>query len=213
MRPRGHLPLVLSAAAVGGVASLWLILRHWLSRPCSRHFHWLLENPVRRAVHPVGPTVDKFRIRKGGTVLELGPGSGYFTAEAASRLGAEGRLICVDILPETARLLRGRLDRERVENARVVIGDARNLPLKDGSQDGAFLVTVLGEIPDEPRALSELRRAMKPGGGLSITESLPDPDYQTQGTVRRLCERAGFRALELHRRPGGFTMNFAASTE
>jgi ubiquinone/menaquinone biosynthesis C-methylase UbiE len=213
MRPRGHLPLLLSAAAVGGAASFWLVLRYRLSRPCSRRFHWLLENPVRRAVHPVGPTVDKFRIREGGTALELGPGSGYFTAEAASRLGAEGKLICVDILPETARFLRRRLEREGVENAHVVMGDARNLPLKDASLDGAFLVTVLGEIPDEPRALGELRRTMKPGGVLSITESLPDPDYQTQGTVRRLCERAGFVPLELFRRPAGFTMNFAASTE
>jgi len=157
--------------------------------------------------------VDKFRLRKGGTALELGPGSGYFTAEAASRMGEQGRLICIDILPETARFLKRRLERESVENARVIIGNACALPLKRGTLDGAFLVTVLGEVPDKRLAIGELRRAMKPGGVLSITESLPDPDYQTQGTVRRLREGAGFLPLELVRRPGGFTMNFAAPIE
>lgn len=145
--------------------------------------------------------------------LELGPGSGYFTAEAASRVGAEGRLICIDILPETARFLKRRLKREGVENARIIMGDACALPLKRGTLDGAFLVTVLGEVPDKQRTIGELRRAMKPGGVLSITESLPDPDYQTQATVRRLCESAGFEPSELFRRPGGFTMNFVAPKE
>jgi ubiquinone/menaquinone biosynthesis C-methylase UbiE len=192
--------------------AFWLLLRYRHRRPFSYRLRWLLENPIRRFVHPLGPTVDRFRIREGTAVLELGPGSGYFTAEAASRAGAGGRLICVDIRPENARFLKRRLDRERVESAHVIVGDAQGLPLRDGSLDGAFLVTVLGEIPDRSRALGELRRTLKPGGVLSITESLPDPDYQTQGTVRRLCEEAGFLPLELFRRPDGFTMSFAAAT-
>ncbi|MDI6858150.1 MAG: class I SAM-dependent methyltransferase [Dehalococcoidia bacterium] len=211
MRLPGRLPLLVSA--VVGPVSFWLLLRYRLRRPCSLRLRFLLENPVRRAVHPVGPTVDKFRIRKGGTVLELGPGSGYFTAEAASRVGERGRLICIDILPETARFLSQRFQRQGIDNSRILVGDACNLPLKERMLDGAFLVTVLGETTDKQRAIGELRRAMKPGGVLSITESLPDPDYQTQATVRRLCEGAGFQWTELYRRPGGFTMNFVALTE
>jgi ubiquinone/menaquinone biosynthesis C-methylase UbiE len=38
-------------------------------------------------------------------------------------------------------------------------------------------VTVLPEIPDRRRALAELRRVLKPGGVLSITEEFVDPDY------------------------------------
>lgn len=212
MLSRGRLAFLLSTAAFSG-ASFWFLLRYRLRRPFPLWLRLLLENPVRRAVHPLGPTVDKFRLRKGGTALELGPGSGYFTAEAASRVGEGGRLVCIDIRPETARFLRRRLRREGAGNAHVVVADARSLPLKDGTLDGAFLVTVLGEIPDRQRAIAELRRAMKPGGVLSITESLPDPDYQTQRAVRSLCANAGFEPSELFRRPGGFTMNFVAPTE
>jgi ubiquinone/menaquinone biosynthesis C-methylase UbiE len=84
------------------------------------------------------------------------------------------------------------------------------MPLADCSLDCAFLVTVLGEVPDRPKALAELRRVLKPGGILSITESLPEPDYQFPDVVRDLCQASGFRLLEYHQRFLGFTMNFAA---
>jgi len=84
------------------------------------------------------------------------------------------------------------------------------LPLGDRSVDCAFLVTVLGEVPDRPKALAELRRVLKPGGILSISEVLPDPDDQFADVVRDLCRASGFRLLEHRGRFLGFTMNFAA---
>ncbi len=154
--------------------------------------------------------VDSFHIDTGQTVLELGPGPGYFSVEVARRVGPEGRLVCVDIQPEMLGALRSRLLRAGVTNASPMLGDALGLPLADSSTDCAFLVTVLGELPDRPKALAELRRALKPGGILSITESLPDPDYQFPDVVRDLCRASGFRLLDHHRRLFGFTMNFAA---
>jgi ubiquinone/menaquinone biosynthesis C-methylase UbiE len=43
--------------------------------------------------------------------------------------------------------------------------------------DGAYLVTVLPEIPDQRRGLAELHRVLNPGGILSITEEFLDHDY------------------------------------
>jgi ubiquinone/menaquinone biosynthesis C-methylase UbiE len=171
----------------------------------------MVDNLPRRVVHPLRSTVDGFHIDKGQTVLELGPGTGYFTVEVARRVGAEGRLVCVDIQPEMIGALRRRLLRAGVANASPVVGDALGLPLADRSVDCAFVVTVLGEVPDRAKALAELRRVLKPGGILSITETLPDPDYQFPDVVRDLCRASGFRLLEHRRRFLGFTMNFAAS--
>jgi ubiquinone/menaquinone biosynthesis C-methylase UbiE len=54
---------------------------------------------------------------------------------------------------------------------------ARGLPYGDGTFDAAYLVGVLGEIPDEPTALRELRRVLKPNGRLVIGEVFFDPDF------------------------------------
>jgi ubiquinone/menaquinone biosynthesis C-methylase UbiE len=171
----------------------------------------MVDNLPRRVVHPLRRTVDSFHIDKGHTVLELGPGPGYFSVEIARRVGPGGRLVCVDIQPEMIGALRRRLLGKGVTNALPVVGDALDLPLADGSVDRAFLVTVLGEVPDRAKALAELRRVLKPGGILSITETLPDPDYQFPDVVRDLCRASGFRLLEHRRSFLGFTMNFAAS--
>jgi ubiquinone/menaquinone biosynthesis C-methylase UbiE len=55
------------------------------------------------------------------------------------------------------------------------------------------MVTVLAEIPDRARALAELRRVLKPGGTLSVSELLLDPDCPRRQTEIRWCEAAGFR--------------------
>ncbi len=205
------LRLVVVAWAV--VSALWLYSltqRYKSSRACPYSWRWMLDNLPRRVVQPLRSTVDSFHIDRGKIVLELGPGPGYFSVEVARRVGPEGRLVCVDIQPEMIGALRRRLLREGVSNALPTVGDALALPLADCSVDCAFLVTVLGELPDRPKALAELRRVLKPGGILSIAETLPDPDYQFPDVVRDLCRASGFRLLEHHRCLLGFTMNFAA---
>jgi ubiquinone/menaquinone biosynthesis C-methylase UbiE len=146
----------------------------------------------------------------GGRVLELGSGSGYFSAAIARRLGPEGRLLCLDLQPNMARYLRRRLDREEARDVDIVVADAMNLPLKPDCLDGCFLVTVFGELPDRRRGVAEMRRALREGGILSITESLPDPHYKRMSSVSRECEAGGFRWQRTVRRPLGFTMDFVA---
>jgi len=53
--------------------------------------------------------------------------------------------------------------------------DARELPYEDDSFDAAYLVAVLGEIPDQNAALRELARVLKPGGRLVVGELVGDP--------------------------------------
>jgi SAM-dependent methyltransferase len=188
----------------------WFRDRYSGRGPMPYTMRWILHTPLRRLVHPVGPMLDRFGIRSGMTVLELGPGTGYFSIEAARLLGSGGRLVCLDIQSPMLHDLLGRLNTACVTNAHPVLGDAHRLPLADASVDVAFLVTVLGEIPDRPQALAELRRVLKPGGVLSITESLNDPDYQFEATVRDVCRACGFVPRDHRRGLLGYTMNFAA---
>lgn len=187
----------------------WFRERYGRAGPCPFSQAGMLLHPLRPLIHPVQPMLAQFGLRRGATVLELGPGVGYFSVEASRMLGPEGRLLCVDIQPPMLRALRQRLE-EQGTSAHLMVGDAHNLPLADASVDVAFLVTVLGEIPDRPQALMELRRVLKPGGILSITEHLTDPDYQLEATVRDLCRACGFVPGEHQRRFLGYAMNFAA---
>ena len=72
-------------------------------------------------------------------------------------------------------------------------GDGRRLPYEDAKFDGAYLVTVLGEIPDQDVALRELRRVVKPGGRIVVGELFGDPHMVTERSLRARAEAAGLR--------------------
>ena len=200
-------------AVVGGLAFFWLVVLKVLVRlgggrraPCPASLACLVNNPVRRRY--MRPVLDRVGIQPGERVLELGPGPGAFTVEAARRVGTEGRLIAVDIQPRMIAQVEKRVREAGLTNVETHVADAYHLPLEDASVDRAFLVGVLPEIPDQARALVELRRVLKSGGLLSVTEEFLDPDYPLAfETIRRVVE-AGFR---LEQRFGNFwlyTVNF-----
>jgi SAM-dependent methyltransferase len=204
---------------IGGAVFFWLFPLKLLSRlaarfghsaPCPASLDWLVDNPVRR--YYMRPVLDRVGIRPGEHVLELGPGPGIFTMEAARRVGLEGRLVAVDIQPEMIAQVEKRVREAGLSNVETHVSDAYHLPLEDESVDRAFLVTVLPEIPDQARALTELCRVIKPGGLLSITEEFTDPDYPFAFETIRRVETAGF---SLEQRFGNFwvyTLNFRRDT-
>lgn len=198
-------------SAAGAVfAWIWVRERYGRGGPIPPSQAFMLLSPQRSLLHPAAEMVRSFRVREGDTVLELGPGPGYFSIEASRVVGPGGRVLCVDVQPGMVSILRERLDEAHAARALPIVGDGVQLPLRDGCIDAAYLVTVLGEIPDRPRAMAELRRVMKRGGVLSIMESLGDPDYQLEASVRDLCEAYGFFVLELRRQRLGYTLSFSA---
>jgi ubiquinone/menaquinone biosynthesis C-methylase UbiE len=100
------------------------------------------------------------------------------------------------------------VNESKLTNVETHIADASHLPVGNGSIDCAFLVTVLPEIPDRKGALKELRRVLKPGGVLSITEEFLDPDYPLARTTIRWAEEAGFELEERHGNWWIYTLNF-----
>lgn len=156
--------------------------------PCPVSIAWMLELPVR--MRKVPSVLDEVAIQEGERVLELGPGPGAFTVEAARRAGTAGRLIAIDIQPGMIARVQQKLLAAKVSNVDTFVADAYHLPLDDHSVDRAYLITVLPEIPDRGRALAELRRVLKPDGILSITEDFMDPDYLFEVETRRLLRQA-----------------------
>jgi len=175
--------------AAGLAAALWW-RRHPSACPYGQRF-WV------EAPHPLITRDRLLRVldpRPGERVLEVGPGTGYYTLPVAERLGPDGRLELFDLQQE---MLDHTLRRAGPLAARMhaTQGDARSLPYPDASFDAAYLVTVLGEIPDQEAALRELRRVLKPGGRLVVGELALDPHVVLPAALERRAAAAGL-ALE-----------------
>lgn len=195
-----HPALIAILSLIGAFLFLWLVVLRIVRKihpfPIPWRLALFIDNPFRRRAQNPAKTMDQIGIREGMKVLELGPGSGLFTAEASRRVGISGRVYCLDIEPALIARLRAKTAREELENVALVVGNGECLPFANDSLDLAFLVTVLGEIPDKDGALRELHRVLRPGGVLSISELLPDPDYPLRRTTIARASKAGFEPFQ-----------------
>jgi SAM-dependent methyltransferase len=171
---------------------------------------WARKNPsacpysLRFFVEGPHPGITRGRLleildpRPGERVLEIGPGTGYYTFEMAGRLDG-GQVDVFDIQQEMLDHVMREANRRGVTNVVAALGDAQSLPYADDSFDAAVLITVLGEIPDQEQALRELARVLKPGGRLVVGETVVDPHIVTSGKLR---ERTGVAGFTFARRVG-----------
>ncbi len=128
----------------------------------------------------------------GQRLLEVGPGSGYYTLDVADAIGPSGRL---DILDLQQQMLDTTVQRGRdlgLANIVPTQGNAQALPYPDVTFDAAYLVATLGEVPDRDAALRELRRVLRPGGRLVVGEGQPDPHMVRFPELRDRAAAAGF---------------------
>ena len=138
--------------------------------------------------------------KPGERILEIGPGTGYYAISAAEWVGPNGRLTVLDVQQEYLDHTIQAATERGLANVEPVLADAAALPFPDDTFDGAYLVTVLGEVPEGDSALRELRRVVKPGGRIVFGETPLDPHVVTLGSLQRRGLAAGMR---FERRSGG----------
>lgn len=181
--------------------SWWARIRgRLIPKPCPYSHAWILQMPMRSINASPKRILRAFNLKAGEIVLEIGPGTGYYSLQAARSVLPNGRLICLDIQFEMLRELRSRFLKTPDSPADLVQGDALNLPMHSKTVNHVFLITVLGELPNRPEALLEIRRVLRSDGRLSISEQFPDPDFITRGTLRRELSRVGFVEQATHGR-------------
>ncbi|MEU7595404.1 methyltransferase domain-containing protein [Streptomyces sp. NPDC039022] len=106
----------------------------------------------------------------GSRVLEAGCGVGAQTVHlVASSPGAH--ITAVDICADSLDQARARLAaRPHAATVRWQQADLTDLPYADASFDHLFVCFVLEHLPDPARTLADLRRVLRPGGGITVIE-------------------------------------------
>jgi len=153
----------------------------------------LLLNPLRRLIAPPGRLASRLDLKPTDTVLEIGCGPGYFSPTVARRLD-RGRLVLFDAQPGMIALAMRRLRQAAATNVAAVVGSAEQLPFTDQAFDVVFMVTVLGEVPDQAAAMREIARVLRPGGRLSVSEQLGDADRLRQSDLDPVAGHSGLVA-------------------
>jgi SAM-dependent methyltransferase len=184
---------------ISGFIILWLtitrIVRKLIHFPAPAWIGGLLDSNYRRFLQPPDTIIQRSGITEGMKVLEIGCGSGAYTTYVAEKIGPKGSVYALDTQQKMLDQLENKLKKPRwsgITNINLIKADAYTLPFSDHSFDLVYLITVLPEIPDQGRALSEIKRVLKPGGFISVNEFFPDPDYPLKSTTIKRLKAAGF---------------------
>lgn len=115
--------------------------------------------------------VDTAGVRAGDRVLDLAGGTGDIAALLAPRVGDEGLVVLSDINAQMLERGRDRILDEghsaRVASAQI---NAQALPFPDRSFDVVTIAFGLRNVTDQPAALAEMRRVLRPGGRALVLE-------------------------------------------
>ncbi len=191
-----------------GLALVVRLLRRLFPFPVPPVMGPLLGSPLRELSQPRRNILEHSGLRPGMRALELGAGPGFFAVEAARLLGPDGRLSAVDVQPQLIAQATERVRHEGLDNVDLTVANAADLPFPDATFDLAYMVAVLGALPDKGRALRELRRVLKPDGRLAITEAMADPDYMLMVEVVGWAQSVGFELVEQHGNALLYTLTF-----
>lgn len=140
-------------------------------RVCPWWIGYFLVSPIRRWMQNPDELIAPY-VTPGMTILEPGPGMGFFTLALARRVGS-GRVIAVDIQPRMLSALRRRATKagliQRIET-RVSRPDSLGIDDLNGAVDFILAVAMVHEMPSAESFFRQVFAALAPGGRLLLGE-------------------------------------------
>jgi SAM-dependent methyltransferase len=165
---------------------------------CPWWLGYLLASPVRRIFQRPAKVLAG-HVRPGMTVLEPGPGMGFFTLELARLVGGSGRVIAVDIQPRMLDGLRRRAAKAGVLDrldTRLAAPDSLGLADLAGTVDFTLAFAVVHELPAAAPFFREVARASKPGARLLFVEPKGHVTASKFDAELQAARDAGFTLVE-----------------
>lgn len=126
-------------------------------------------------------------LQPGDRVLDVGCGTGLLGAWAAERVAPDGEVVGIDPLP-----LRVVLAARKHPRLRVRVGRAEDLSaFDDASFDALYLNSVFHWVPDQPRALAEARRVLRPGGRIAVNSADGERPHDASRLLAEVLDALG----------------------
>ena len=163
--------------------------------------------PLRNIFLSPNQVIERLELKDCMTVMELGPGPGYFSAKVAPVL-TRGRLVIADIQPEMLRLAEKRMTKRGIANVESYLCDGMSFDFQDESFDRIFMVAVLGEVENKIPYMTEFHRLLKRSGILSISELAGDPHKMTVQSLKDLGANSGLSFYKHYSGIWSYTVNF-----
>jgi len=143
-------------------------------------------------------------IKAGMAVADIGAGSGYYVVRLSPIVGASGRVMAEDVMPDYLENLRRRVSNLGLANVDIVRGEAHDPKLPAQSLDFAILVHMYHEIAQPYALLYNLVPALKPDARVGIVDAFaPTAEHGTPpGLLRCELQAVGYREISFDRLTG-----------
>lgn len=169
----------------------------------------------RDSVGEAAKVMDFAEIEEGMTVADIGAGNGYYTVRLAERVGPEGRVLAQDIDEEALRRLGRRVERERLDNVSIKLGDFDDPRLPENSFDRIFMVHMYHEVAEPYAFLWRLWPSLREGGQVIVVDVDRPTDQHGIDPLLLSCEfkQVGFELVAFRDAPelAGYYAQFKAA--
>jgi len=143
----------------------------------------------------------RFGLEDGQKVVDLGAGSGFYTLEAAKRVGASGRVYAVDVQKDLLERLRSMGAHQGLHNIEIVWGNVEKIggtKLREAIADRIIASNILFQIEKPDEFALEVKRLLKPGGKLLVIDwteisVLGPKNFFPSMKAQLLFEKSGFK--------------------
>lgn len=125
------------------------------------------------AVESFAGVANPFALRPleaGERVVDAGAGGGFDCFVAARRVGPQGRVVGIDMLPEMVEKARASAQAMGLANVEFREGLLEDMPVESGWADVVISNGVINLCADKRRVFEEIRRVLRPGGWLQFAD-------------------------------------------
>ena len=129
-----------------------------------------LERASREEEERLTLLVRSLQLKPGEAVADIGSGSGVISLRMAEQLLPDGKVFAVDVQDEMLERLKANCARFGIRNIEPVKGTQYQTGLKPCSVDLAIMVDVYHEFEFPHEMMTDIARAMKPGGRVVLVE-------------------------------------------
>jgi ubiquinone/menaquinone biosynthesis C-methylase UbiE len=124
---------------------------------------------LRDLFRPRGKILEEIGIKPGDKVLDFGCGPGGYILPAAKLVCETGRIYALDVNPAAILSVKSLALKNKLGNVETILGDG-TAGLPDTSINVVLLYDVLHHLKNLDAILADLRRVLKPGGILSVSD-------------------------------------------